>query len=296
MAERREPTGTSIILCADDYAMTVGITRSIDELARARKISATSAMTTTRHWPEHGQGLRRLRGTIAIGLHFNLTLGRALGPMPKLATDGVFSRVGDVTRLAIGGQIDADEIAAEMTRQLDRFEQVCGYPPDFIDGHQHVHSLSGIRDGVFAALAARHMSPAPLIRDPGDSLAGIFKRGAAITKASALHWLSRGFRAEARRAGFAVNDSFAGVSDFDPARTERDFQRAAIGAGPLHLVMCHPGFPDAELEALDPITKRRRVEHDIIATRDLFGAKLWRPARSADGPAINWATALERAA
>lgn len=295
-AETRAQPGGWILLSADDYAMTDGVSRSIEELARAGRLSAASALVTSRHWPELGRRLASLRGEIAIGLHFNLTLGRPLGSMPTLAPDGQFPGIGDLTQRALGGGIDPDEIAAEATRQIDRFESVAGYAPDYIDGHQHVHALAGIRDGVLMAIAARRLSPQPMIRDPGDSLAGMASRRTAVVKAMTLYWLSRGFGPAARRAGLAVNDSFAGVSDFAPKQTEREFERAAIAAGPVHIVMCHPGYPDAELAALDPVVERRKVEHDALMRRDFFGARLWRPKRGADGPRIDWTTALERAA
>ena len=40
-----------IILCADDYAMTEGVSRAIGELAAAQRLSATSVMVTSPHWP-----------------------------------------------------------------------------------------------------------------------------------------------------------------------------------------------------------------------------------------------------
>ena len=44
-------SGRMLILCADDYALTEGVSRAIGELAAARRLSATSVMVTTPHWP-----------------------------------------------------------------------------------------------------------------------------------------------------------------------------------------------------------------------------------------------------
>ena len=45
-ADRRvsDDVASMIILCADDYAMTEGVSRAIGELAAARRLSATSVM------------------------------------------------------------------------------------------------------------------------------------------------------------------------------------------------------------------------------------------------------------
>jgi predicted glycoside hydrolase/deacetylase ChbG (UPF0249 family) len=277
-----------LLLSADDFAMTDGVSRGIGELARAGRISATSVMVSMRHWPALGQEARALRAHIAVGLHFNLTLGAPLGPMPKLAPEGRFPTIADLSRKALRRDIDASEITAEMTRQIDSFVAAVGFPPDHIDGHQHVHALPVIRDGVLAALTAHRWSIPPLIRDPADHLGAILSRRMALAKSGALWWLSRGFGAAARSHGFPTNDSFAGVTGFDPASTASDFERAGRHSGALHLVMCHPGFPDDELRSLDPITDRRQVEYDHLMAATPNADCLWRPARTADAPPIDW--------
>ena len=70
------------------------------------------------------------------------------------------------------------------------------------------------------------------------------------------------FRARAARLGIATNPAFAGTYAF---RAERGF-RGAVSALPRRasaaaLVMCHPGFVDAELERLDPLTTLREREY-----------------------------------
>lgn len=277
-----------VILSADDFAITEGVSRGIAELARAGRISATSVMVTLRHWPTLGEEARTLRAHVAVGLHFNLTLGAPLGAMPKLAPQGQFPKIADLSRRALRRDIDAREIAAEMTRQLESFVSAVGFPPDHIDGHQHVHALPAVRDGVLAALAAHRWSTPPLLRDPTDRLGAILSRRTAIAKSGALWLLSRGFGGAARARGLPTNDSFAGVTGFEPAATATDCERACRHAGALHLVMCHPGFPDDELRAIDPVTDRRRAEFDHLMASTPCGDRLWRPERTADGPPIDW--------
>lgn len=293
MAESGHGGAGTVLLCADDYAMTDGVSRGIEDLARAGRISATSAFVTTAHWRTHATRAADLRGQIAVGLHFNLTLGAPLAPMPTLAPGGRLPGIGRLTGMAIRRAIDPDEIAAEATRQIAAFERGTGFPPDFIDGHQHVHALPGVRNGLLTALAARGIAPRPLLRDPTSPLAVLARRGTAMLKAAALSWLGGGFGNAARRAGFPVNDSFAGVTDFQPGATAADFRRAMIGAGTLHLVMCHPGYPDAELASIDPVTERRRAELDVLASQDVGGPRLWRPQRTASGSPVDWTDLVE---
>ena len=151
-------TAFAFSLCADDYAMTPGVSRGILQALDAGALSATSVMTTSRWWPESAGALRRHDGTIDIGLHLNLTLGAPLGPMPLLAPAGTLPNIGTLMRLArrrsLSLQEIAQEIAQEITeeidRQCERFSQVFGRAPDHVDGHQHVHVLAGIRPLLLA--------------------------------------------------------------------------------------------------------------------------------------------------
>jgi chitin disaccharide deacetylase len=279
-----------VILCADDYGLSAGASRAIRELGADGRLSATSAIATLDRWPQDARELRAIRDRVAIGLHINLTLGRPLGPMPTIARDGRLPTLGTLLALALTGRIDGEEISAEVARQLARFESELGFAPDHIDGHQHVHALPGIRQGVLTALATRFPSGGPLVRDPADRPSRILARGSAVGKALLIGLLAFRFGGAARARGFAVNASFAGVSSFD-RRMPYATELAAALATPSerHLIMCHPGHADAALATIDPVAGRREDEYDAIARFPNLPALLWRPARGKDGPPVAWA-------
>jgi predicted glycoside hydrolase/deacetylase ChbG (UPF0249 family) len=280
------------ILCADDYALTEGISRAVGELAAARRISATSALVTTPHWPAMAQRLVVHRGRIAVGLHLNLTLGAPLGAMPRFAPNGVFPKRSGVLARALLGLIPSSEVGAEIERQLDVFETRLGFAPDHIDGHEHMHALPGIRHCLFAVVARRYPGVKPLLRDPSDSWRAIGARGAASGKARAVAALAWGFGAGARRRGLPVNRGFSGFSRFDVNEPyAQELARALSEPGPRHIVMCHPGHPDAELAAVDPVVDRRRMEYEALMRDASLVERLWRPTRGADGPPVDWARA-----
>jgi predicted glycoside hydrolase/deacetylase ChbG (UPF0249 family) len=277
-----------LILCADDYAMTEGVSRAIEALAEAGRISATSAMVTMPHWSSHARRIVRLRDRIAIGLHLNLTLGTPLAPMPTLAPGGRLPSVRRLAAAAFGGRLSKEEVSAEVRRQLDRFETELGFAPDFVDGHQHAHALPGVRTALVAELTRRYGTHPPLVRDPADRLGRILARRTATPKALAIAGLARGFGAALAAAGLPANASFAGVSDFGADGVEHEFARALVAPGGCHLVMCHPGFPDAELARLDPVTERRQREYEVLMGPSPFAGRLWRPQRAVDGAPIDW--------
>ena len=282
-------TDSMIILCADDYALTVGISRAIGELAAARRLSATSAIVTTPHWPAMAQRLAVHRAHLAIGLHLNLTLGSPLGPMRKLAPAGTFPGLKALLRRIALSAFDGGEIREEIERQLDHFEAHLGFPPDHIDAHQHVHVLTSIRRPLLETVVLRYPQRPPLIRNPAYRLRTIIARRLAVPKAIAVALLAAGFARAIGRRGLPSNDGFAGFSDFDPRRSYREeLSRAFEVPGRRHIVMCHPGHPDAELAELDAVVERRRMEYTCLMRDSELQHIIWRPARKSDGPGLFW--------
>ena len=246
-------------LCADDYAMTPGVSRGILEALEAGALSATSAMTSALTWPDAAPALLTYVGRADIGLHLNLTSGAPLGPMPTLAPRGRLPTIGAILRMAHAGTLPHAEVTDEIGRQMDRFIDVLGRPPDHIDGHQHVHVVSPIRKSLCAALEIRDWRP--WLRDCGDRSARILRRRTTLTKAFGLSIVARGWGAQAARLGYATNEGFAGFSTFDPAgEYGRLFTRYLEAPGPRHLIMCHPGYVDDALHRLDPVVESRERE------------------------------------
>lgn len=255
---KRERT---ISLCADDYGLSYGVSVGILKALDAGRLTAVSAMVNGPRWPAMGRELLRHAGDADLGLHLNLTLGRPLGEMPKFAPGRVFPPVDKVVRMALRRQLPLDEIRAEIDRQIDRFEAVVERAPDHVDGHQHVHALSGVRTALLDALEARRLAGRVWLRAPGDALLRIARRGGETRKALAVRALATGFRKEAVWRGFTVNDGFAGFSAFDPSRDYATaFARYLRAPGRRHLIMCHPGHVDDELKAQDPVTITREQE------------------------------------
>lgn len=261
---------SAFALVADDYALTDGVSRAILDLAAKGRISGTGAMTTRPTWPDAARALREHEGRIDMGLHLNLTLGAPLGPMPGLCGSGSLPPFKHLSRLAFMGGLDGAELGAEIGRQIDAFAEHYGRLPDYVDGHQHVHVLPGVRSALLETVAQRWTGDArPVLRDPFDTPGAILARGVAPVKAAVIAALAVGWGRRLDRAGLPRNRGFSGVSPFDARRDYGvDFDRYLLAPGPAHLVMCHPGFPDAELAALDPVTECRAIEHRYLASED----------------------------
>jgi hypothetical protein len=128
--------------------------------------------------------------------------------------------------------LDPAEIGAEIDRQVAAFKDAFGRPPGL-----------------------RRRAPA---RPPasGDS------RGAAAAPG----------RRRARLRGIPHNRGFNGVYDLSGRQPYGPLmERFVTGIRKGGLVMCHPGFPDAELAAVAPATAPRLAEHAYLAGPDFAG-------------------------
>ncbi len=268
-AKRRGRPAFRFILCADDFALSAAVSRGILEALDAGRISATSAMTTRPSWPKGAADLRGFAGRADIGLHIDLTLGAPLGPMPTFAPTGSLPDLYRVLGLARKGRLPEREIRDEIARQIDAFVEYFGTWPDFVDGHQHVQVLPRIRTWLLDALDHRGLAGKVWLRDSADRPWRILRRGIEATKALAIAVLGKGFSREARRRGYATNEGFAGFSRFDLARDYgADFGRYLEAPGGRHLVMCHPGYCDAELASVDAVTLTRERELAFLLSDD----------------------------
>jgi predicted glycoside hydrolase/deacetylase ChbG (UPF0249 family) len=277
-----------VILNADDYAMTRGISDGILALAEAGRLSATSAIVTTDHWRFDAAAAIKLRGRFAVGLHLNLTFGKPVRPMPRLAPDGTLPSPDVLIGRAVSRRIDLREVGAEIDHQLDRFEEMAGAPPDFVDGHHHAHVLPGVRSELIAALKRRFPGGGPLVRVPSDTATAILRRRVAAGKALSVGLLSLGLRRLVEADGFVANAGFSGFSTFGNVPYAKEFDAFLLAFGPRPMIMCHPGMPDDELGESDTIRGRRPEEQQVIATREDIPDLIWRPNRAADATGFPW--------
>ena len=139
-----------IALCADDYAQNQSIDDGILSLLAEQRLSAVSCFSTAPRWMQQSAPALREAATAAavdVGLHFNLTEG--------FAEAAPFRLRGLILRCLLT-RLDSGWLRQRLHRQLDAFEAGYGKLPAFIDGHQHVHQLPGVRQVLLQVLGSRH--------------------------------------------------------------------------------------------------------------------------------------------
>jgi len=259
-----------IWLCADDYGISPGVNRAIRDLIERQRLNATSLMVV-------GPAVERedIAGLLqsvassrncAVGLHAVLTAPfHPLTMYFRPLNGGQFLSLPALLRKSLLRRLDREILRTELTAQIARFVELVGRPPDYLDGHQHVQLFPQIRDAFIDA--ATSAAPGAWVRQCGRTQT--IRRGFGSPKALLLDSLSRQFRRRAAAAGIAVNPGFAGAYDFtkpvDFGALMRTFLDGLPDGG---LIMCHPGFVDDTLVALDPLTGQREREHAYLAGDD----------------------------
>lgn len=256
-----------IWLCADDYGIAPGVNAAIRDLIVRGRLNATSVMVAAPSFHRSeavsldvlNTGARR----VAIGLHVTLSAPfRPLSKSFKPLREGAFLPLPALLARSLARGLHRAALADEIRAQIRMFIHTFGRAPDFIDGHQHVQLFPQVRDALLAAV--RQYAPDAWVRQCGRAAPHAGRLN--DPKAALLDTLSKGFRQRAAELGVATNPAFAGAYAFTeranfPALFARFLQHLPDGG----VIMCHPGFVDAELKRLDPLTTLREREYAFFA-------------------------------
>jgi len=227
-----------LIVNADDFGLTPGVSRGILAAHRSGIVTSTTALVNLPAQPDLDGDAAGL-SALGIGLHFNLTWGTPVSPpdaVPSLLdAEGGFHRDPRV----VAERVAADEVRREADAQLEAFARRFGCPPTHLDSHHHVHRLPRVMDAVL---------------------------GIALTSGLPVRSSDPGFREGLRRHGVRTSDHFIGGNEPAPYWTpERLLDGLAVLPLGLTELMCHPGHYD---DALAHSRYGRAREVELAALSD----------------------------
>ncbi len=252
-----------IVLCADDFGQASHISQAILQLLEKGRISATSCMVNGKRWHEEAQRLVCFKDQADIGLHFNLTEGRALSALfARTYGDTLFSLPTLLCR-SLMRQLNQSVLEAECHAQIDHFEKTLGFLPHFIDGHQHIHQFPVIRDALIRVYEARLNLQAAYIRLV-DTRVNRSDLNSGLKKTIIQVMGTRGLQRLLKIHHIPHNHSFSGIYSFSKSMNYSaffpEFLKEITDGG---LIMCHPGQPSSD--PLDPIVTARSHEYAYLA-------------------------------
>jgi predicted glycoside hydrolase/deacetylase ChbG (UPF0249 family) len=227
-----------LIVNADDFNLTEGVTRGILDGHRHGIITSTTVMVNLPGLLRSRDLARETPG-LGLGLHVNLTLGAPVLDarlVPSLVdANGRFIR--DRERLGEAGA--PSEIRDEAAAQAKRFEQAFGCRPTHLDTHYHMHRLPRV---LAAVLEVAHDLRVPV---------------RAVTPDMALQIRNSGLPAPDRMVGDVGPDAYWTWDNLVSLIH-------ALEEGVTEL-MCHPGYAD---EALSDSSYRTQREGELKSLCD----------------------------
>jgi len=224
-------------------------------------------MSVGKHFHAGVPLLKKAAGKTEIGLHLTLTEYEPLGAMPNLAAENQLPSIGSLILKSQLRQLNQQEIAEEVERQITAFEDAFGHKPHFIDGHQHAHILPGIREVVLT-----YGNEDCWIRQCSLPLTSIFKMRIALPRALLISSLSRNLKSRLKSKNIPHHEQFFGVNNFNTDEDYAAFMDTwlyyAAKREVRSLIMCHPGMTASKDEAHihDPIRIRRPQEYAYLSS------------------------------
>ena len=258
------PERRRLIINADDFGLSDGVTRGIVEAHEAGSVTSTSMLANGLDW-ESAVRFARATRTLDVGVHLNLVQGRPLLRVPSLTDPrtGELLPLGALARRALTRRIDRDELAAELRAQIERVRQA-GIAVTHLDSHRHTHVLPGIFPTV--RLVAREAG-IRVLRIPREPLTVNPLRPGATARKLVLATSLRVSGALPLDSALATTDHFRGVSLQGGAHFDRRLRRAldTLEPGSTEL-MVHPGHVDEALVAQDSYTRPRATELEVLTS------------------------------
>ncbi|HKW78018.1 MAG TPA: ChbG/HpnK family deacetylase [Candidatus Limnocylindria bacterium] len=237
-----------LIVNADDFGYTPGVTAGILRAQREGIVTATTMMANAPDSEGAGRAARPTR-SLDVGVHLVTTYGVPLAPPERipslLGPDGRFPKLADLLR---SGRPKADEALVEYRAQYARVRDLIGREPTHLDTHHWVHDMRELEDAVLAL--AKETGAAARTHDGRQ-------------------------RARFRDEGVRTPDRF--VREFQHsgaihvAALLDILERLAVEGGTAEL-MCHPAEPDAALLNGSSYAAERGVELQTLTDSSIRSA------------------------
>ncbi len=151
-----------LIVNADDFGISAGVSRGILEAHQHGIVTSTSAMVNLPDTPEFIRRAQQEAPRLGIGLHFTLSFGKPVSApeqVPSLVTaEGRFCSTYETLQEMAKG-FRAEELQTELTAQFDRFVEIAGRLPDHLNSHHAITYAHPDAYDVLRELAEQHRLP-----------------------------------------------------------------------------------------------------------------------------------------
>jgi predicted glycoside hydrolase/deacetylase ChbG (UPF0249 family) len=262
----QEPMPARLIINADDFGLTRGINRAVAELHASGALTSATLMAGGPAFDDAVQ-VARSYPTLGVGCHIVLTDGTPVSPPEAIPTligpDGRSFRpsLTKFLQALVAGRILAEHIAREAVAQIEKLQRA-DVSITHLDTHKHTHLFPMVSRPL---LEVAERTGIRAIRNPFEpDWSRTLGHGGASRRLAvrALTLLRPAFQSipqihsrEVHTTAGTVAVSATGSLDAD---TLDHLLQALPATGDFELC-CHPGYNDAELDA---VTTRLRAHRD----------------------------------
>jgi predicted glycoside hydrolase/deacetylase ChbG (UPF0249 family) len=239
-----------LIVNADDYGRTRGVSRGIRKAHRDGIVTSTTVMINQPGVEDDLQAALQLPH-LGVGLHLTFTAGRpVLGPEEVSAWVDASGRFLDQhTVWARAERLPTDQLRAELQAQVDCFAALAGRLPDHLDCHHWAYlyppffaAYVDLAERVGLALRipfspqtdlARVARRLPYLEGfPGDVVRGMVASNSALLRSRDVVYPDRFVASFYGQGAVTLDHLLALLDGLPPGATE---------------LMCHPGYDGPEL-------------------------------------------------
>jgi predicted glycoside hydrolase/deacetylase ChbG (UPF0249 family) len=252
-----------LIVNADDYGLTAGVSEGI---RRAHRLGVVTSTTAMMNFPlamvEVGRAVVECPD-LGLGVHLVVSAGSPVRPAAKVASltraDGSFAKLtdwGDARWQAVR----RDQLKDEWRAQIDLFTAAAGRGPTHLDSHHHLSYAHPVALAAMLELAAELRVP---VRNPLGFAARAEVLGDGEKSARrALAELAADWAAIRHPEGLVTNYLGRG-------RSAGDALAQVLRPGQVAEAMCHPGLCDDALRSVSSFTEARERETAMLSDPDI---------------------------
>jgi predicted glycoside hydrolase/deacetylase ChbG (UPF0249 family) len=248
-----------LIVNADDYGRTPGVSKGIRKAHRDGIVTSTTALMNMPGIEDELHTALREDPDLGLGVHLVLTSGSPLLPPGDLdsITGGRKTFPGQEDFIRRLDAINPEQAAAEWEAQIRKFVSVTGRNPDHLDSHHHATYFSEPLFEKFLGLAKKYSCP---IRIPLPCPSGNCDGLPEALCAPARDFVPR----LTKKFGAKKPDWFIGTLYDEQATAEQlasiiDQLKTGVSE-----IMCHPGYADQALIDGSSYNKPREREIEIL--------------------------------
>jgi predicted glycoside hydrolase/deacetylase ChbG (UPF0249 family) len=273
--------GIALIVTADDFGLGPATSRGIIVAHLEGPVTATSFMVVTGDRAIASAPLLSKAPRLEVGLHLVLT-GTGEKPIENrrgsglVDRDGMFMTPPRLLLAALRGQLSRSALRDEIAAQTERFRELVGRSPAYVDGHHHAHELPVVREALLETISAGLL---PRITRTTRLLPGTSGyRPSKLLKRALAHYLGSVAGRAFAAAGVFSNDFFFGMlgrGDWaNPFPWRADIRQLdRLPPGSVVEWVVHPGLPDDSWAGRDSYVSGRAME--LHALTDPSGRAAW---------------------